>query len=63
MVSPMEPVKCPSRVVPPKDSLLPDILPPNSSSASGVAVVTLIAPARVFLPNKMPCGPLSTSTC
>ena len=32
MVSPIEPVKWPSTVVPPKDSLLADILPPNSSS-------------------------------
>ncbi|MGY2735852.1 hypothetical protein ACVWYO_003526 [Sphingomonas sp. UYP23] len=29
----------------------------------GALLVTLIAPAVVFLPNSVPCGPRSTSIC
>ena len=30
-------------------------------SLSGLAEITLITPLTAFLPNKVPCGPLSTS--
>ena len=43
-------------------------LPYDSSTAEpgvklGFLVVTLIAPAVVFFPYSVPCGPLSTSIC
>ena len=37
----------------------PSRLPPNSGDAERM----FIAPASVFLPNRIPCGPRSTSIC
>ena len=35
---------------------------PDISPITGRAVIRFIAPPTEFLPNRVPCGPLSTST-
>ena len=54
------PVTVPLRISAPSPPAVASTKPPISSF--GALVVILITPADAFLPNRVDCGPLSTST-